>query len=144
MSSLVPCSIVLLVNRWRHCFNSAIHEVVGSLPAIPCRMVKNVASRNNPRTLFPYSRLHRFSGIVPVKSWNGRESGGFVNSAVRPTNSNFNKRGLCTLFFPPKIASITISCNVIVLIWVDFACLLFHVTINYPQKDNRMRLFMFK
>ena len=31
---------------------------------------------------------------------------------LRPTNSNFNKRGPCTLFFLPKIVSITISCNV--------------------------------
>ena len=31
---------------------------------------------------------------------------------LAPTNSNFNKRGPCTLFFPPNIVSITISCNV--------------------------------
>ena len=30
---------------------------------------------------------------------------------LRPTNSNFNKKGPCTLFFPPYIFSITISCN---------------------------------
>ena len=30
---------------------------------------------------------------------------------LRPTNSNFNKRGPYTLFFPLKIVSVTISCN---------------------------------
>ena len=31
---------------------------------------------------------------------------------LRPVNSNFNKRGPCTLFSPPNILSVTISCNV--------------------------------
>ena len=30
---------------------------------------------------------------------------------LRSTNSNFNKRGPCTLFFPSNIVSITIPCN---------------------------------
>ena len=34
--------------------------------------------------------------------------GGIV---VRPTYSNFNKRGPCTLFSQPNIVSIIISCN---------------------------------
>ena len=29
----------------------------------------------------------------------------------RPTNSIFNMRGPCTLFFLPNIVSVTISCN---------------------------------
>ena len=33
-----------------------------------------------------------------------------------PRNGNFNKRGPCILFFLPKIASITISCNVWLLV----------------------------
>ena len=36
-------------------------------------VVKNATSRNYPQTPFPYSWLHRFSGIVPVKSWNSQK-----------------------------------------------------------------------
>ena len=31
---------------------------------------------------------------------------------LRPTNSDFNKRGPSTIFFTPNIVTITISCNV--------------------------------
>ena len=54
--------------------NSAIHKATGSLVTGRClQNGKNATSRNNPQILFRYSLLHGFSGIVPVKSWNGRE-----------------------------------------------------------------------
>ena len=58
------------------------------MPTVPYRMGKNAAGRNDPQTPFPYSQLHGFSGIVPVKSWMARnhEAGGFVNSAVSLVN----------------------------------------------------------
>ena len=46
------------------------------LPAVPCRMVKKYAGRNDPQTSSPYSWFHEFSEIVPAKSWNGREPWG--------------------------------------------------------------------
>ena len=74
--------------------SSTIHKAAGSL-VTGCSLQngKNAGGRNDPQTLFPYSRLHGFSGIVPVKSWNGwnREAGGFVNSTVKPTNHYLQK-----------------------------------------------------
>ena len=83
--------------------NSAIHKATGSL--VTGRSVKSAVCRNDPQTPLPYSQLHRFSGIVPVESWNGQEleADGFVNTAV---NSAINQavgsqNGLARAFWLP-------------------------------------------
>ena len=52
------------------------------------------------------STLTNLTKELPCSFW-------WINGDIvlRLTNSNFNKRGPCTLFFLPKIVSITISCN---------------------------------
>ena len=57
---------------------------------------------------------------------------------LRPINSNFNKRGPCTLFFLPNIVSITISCNAFThlicsgTLWNDWgSCMRMIITLKF-------------
>ena len=65
-------------------FNSAIHKVAGSL--VTGRSKKATWLEPPPEAVPPLtaSRLEQWNdGIVPRKSWKGREPWGFVNSAVK-------------------------------------------------------------
>ena len=65
--------LAVMVSETVHFFSSAIHKAASFLvTGHSLQNRKNAASRNTLQRLFPYSRLNRFSGIVPVKSWNSR------------------------------------------------------------------------
>ena len=79
--------------------------------------------------------------ILQCAGWFAMTGGDIVS---RPTNSNFNKTRLCTLFFQPNIVSITISCNA----YQCFSCnvwafLCFACTLQNQCSDILRKLFMY-